>query len=515
MDYSKMTDAQLEALAAGKPPAAPAQSGAKLDYASMSDAELEAIAAGAAPKITAMQAARIGAEDGATFGTRGFLAGVGGGIGRGLGALTGGAGISGAIDSAKKGFTEEREAAKQEKANALADQPGAMIGGNIAGGLVTLPFAAGKGLAAAIKMGAAQGAVTGAGSALSEAESLEEAAAMTAGGAALGGAFGAAGKGLAAGAKGVKNTAARLAYRTLGPNARDASKSLAKGEVEKIGTQLLKDKIIGWVPKSYKKIGDAVEARAKVVGEALGKTKDEIEALAQREGLIPPGTKLPGVNPLKVAMKAYESVRVNPKLPGADKTNARFAAWTREFFAKNQDLSSFKDAEALKTALNDTIKWDRLPGTDIPIAEEFARALSKALRSESEEVAEELAGFGGKALVGKFKGQKQAYGALKTAEEIVAKKEARTLANQLATPAYSGLGATVGLLSSDDPETRIENAFIGAGVGAGSKFLRTGGVQLAAKGMNSLSNLLKLAPKAAAPAAQAGILNLIRPKQEQ
>lgn len=490
----------------------------------MSDAQLEALAAGKPAKTSAGKAALIGAEDAATFGTRGFLAGVGGGIGEAAGVLAGTAGsgipfgerLSAAGDAFKTGFSGEREAAKQEKAKAYEDQPLAATGGSLGGALITAPFlGAGKGLAALVKAGVAQGAASGAGTALSEADSLKEAGGMTIGGAAIGGAFGAAGHGLAKAAKGVKNTAARLAYRALGPNARDASKSLAKGEVEKIGTQLLKDKVIGWIPKSYKNIGNAVEARAQVVGEALGKTKDEIEALAQREGLIASRGDLPGVNPLKVAMKAYESVRVDPRLPGADLKNARFAKWTREFFAKNADLSSFKDAEALKTALNDTIKWDRLPGTDIPIAEEFARALSKTLRSEAEETAEKIAGFGGKELVGKFKGQKQAYGALKTAEEIVNKKEARTLANQLATPAYSGLGATIGLLSSDDPETRFKNAAIGAGVGAGSKFLRTGGVQLAAKGMNSLSNLLKLAPKAAAPAARAGILNLVSPKQEQ
>lgn len=454
----------------------------------------------AEPKMSASEAALIGAEDAATFGARGFVGGVGQAIGKGAGTFAGLSDLDlmerlgASVDAAKQGFSEGRAQSKAEKDKAFEDQLGASIGGEVVGSVLTAPVAAGRGLLGALKLGA----LGGAGTALSEADSLKEAAAMTAGGAATGGAVYGAGKALGAAAKGLKNFSGKQAFRALGPGARDARKALGTGKVIQMGNELVDEGVIGLIPRDYETIASRVSDKTSKAGAALGESIDVLDSLIKDKGLYKNG-----VRPEQVVTSALEKVRVPQQVPGAQKTNKLFASLGKEFTNANKAPMGLKEAEELKRVIGDQVNWNRLPGADIPPKEQFFRSLYTSLKDAGEETATKAAGLADDATSSAFKGAKKKFGLLKTAEGIVTDKTARDLANRLISPSdylTGGLGAIAGAGSGNDLESRIKNAAIGGSLGLVNRYARTRGPQIAAKGSDILS---KLAARGAANAGRA------------
>lgn len=157
-----------------------------------------------ADKMPKSQAAQIGLERGVSFGFRPAIKGAAAGLGSFIGNIEQrkkGEGLSSlvkrSLQAVPAAYQEGRQEALSEEALASKDRPGYMLGGDIAGNVLTAPLVPIKGLRGALALGAAQGT----GRAVSEAESLKEAGQKIAEGAAYGGAgFGIA-KGLERGAK--------------------------------------------------------------------------------------------------------------------------------------------------------------------------------------------------------------------------------------------------------------------------------------------------------------------------
>lgn len=158
------------------------------------------------------EAAFIGLQKGASFGTRPTVAGVG----AGLGALVGNLGMDvkgeGLVEKLKRSgssfgpaFSEARSSSIAEQQKAEMDRPGASLAGNIGGAVLTLPLTAVNTLKGAVGLGAA----TGAGAAIGESESVGDAATKVGTGAL----FGAAGYGAA---KGLSKAAGYAANKLSG-----------------------------------------------------------------------------------------------------------------------------------------------------------------------------------------------------------------------------------------------------------------------------------------------------------
>lgn len=135
--------------------------------------------AAAEPETSAGDAALIGVQKGASFGTRPAISGAGAAVGSFIGRM--GANVPGegllerlkaSASMAGEAFSEQRENAITEQAKASIDQPGASIGGELAGAVLTAPFTAVRGLKGAALLGAAAGA----GQAIGESNDIGDAA---------------------------------------------------------------------------------------------------------------------------------------------------------------------------------------------------------------------------------------------------------------------------------------------------------------------------------------------------
>lgn len=138
-----------------------------------------------APKqpIDQFQAARVGVEEGLTFGTRPFIAGLAGAAGAGFSKLAEeGKSIPESFGAAIGAFKEARQEAIEEEEEATKEFPGTTTAGKVAGTIATAPFIAAKGIVGAAKIGA----LAGTGEAIGRAESIGEAGEKIATGATLG-----------------------------------------------------------------------------------------------------------------------------------------------------------------------------------------------------------------------------------------------------------------------------------------------------------------------------------------
>lgn len=190
-DFSKMSDAELEAIASGKP--------AKQDFSKMSDADLEAIASGKTPgqpsygeDLTTL------VQKHGSLGMGPFAAGVGGGLGKSIGTLQrGDIGFADRLkalpEAFQSGFGEARQENLAKEQGASERHPGLDLGVGLGSAVLTAPLMAVKGLQGATAMGrigsaARVGGILGGTHALGHAESTGEALKDIGTGAAMGGA---------------------------------------------------------------------------------------------------------------------------------------------------------------------------------------------------------------------------------------------------------------------------------------------------------------------------------------
>lgn len=170
---------------------------------------------------------------------------------------------------------------------------------------------------------------------------------------------------------------------------------------------------------------------------------------------------------------------------------------------------SFKDLRAAKKKVQGTdgqdglINWNRLPSADIPIEEQFHRALATELRSGEEQGADaiEKSYYGDKS--NQFQTLKDKFGNLATAKQITGNKADAQRANQILGLKDSIYGGTLGTLGGlvghqSDRPGRYDNAILGAGLGAvgalGNKVARDYGSQISATALNNLSKLAAKSP---------------------
>lgn len=474
------TDEELAQIA-GIAPAAPGD-----EY---SDEELQKIASGAADEGSAIEAFAQGVGQSVPV-LGSYIPQLGAAAGKGMAEiydLVKGTDVSGAMGS----VSDQAKIAEAEMQKISEQSPVASVAGRVAGTLGSGFGMAGALRSAGVKaasgflpnaiqsgvIGGVEGALTNPG----EGEGLQVAdraknAALSAGLSFLLG--GAAGK-LAGGAKGA---AEKQAFKALGPYAREARQAFAKGKVNEIGRELLDEGVISNMPKTYGKLAETLEDAASKKGASLGKIVDQLDEFAK-------GNNQRAVAAKDIGERLKAKLIKDTSLPGVGSENEMHAGLIDEFVAKTGNLS-LKGAEELKRKIGDLIKWDRLPGADIPPKETFYRAVYRELAETAEKGAEQVDKLASGASSTRFKDAKSAFGNLKEAANIVAKRDAKEFANRLISPSdyiTGGLGAAAGFGSGEGIEDRLKRATIGASLGLGNKALRTFGPQVAAKQLDTLS----------------------------
>lgn len=239
------------------------------------------------PDVSAGRALRVGIEKGATLGARPFVAGVGGALGAGVGALQRGADIGEAAGEAKEAFFEARKQAREEEEKVSKQRPGVALASEIAGSGLTLPFTAVRGLTGAAKLGAAAGTAQ----ALSKAEELKDIPAEIAKGAAIGvateGALKGVGKGLKkaaeselfkAGKEKVKQSVIKTASAISGVPKNEVKTLVEQGDKVAKVIERSKGDLTGEADALRSKLSKNIQNTRKKASSAIGKVVDSPEA---------------------------------------------------------------------------------------------------------------------------------------------------------------------------------------------------------------------------------------------
>lgn len=329
----------------------------------------------------------------------------------------------------------------------------------------------------------------------------------------------------------MKDKAEKLAFRALGPFKRQVNQN--RDEINAVGREALDSGIVRWKPGSAATIEERAQDATEASGKALGDLTDKLISM---EGQASSS----GMSRKQIAEKLKEKLlSENPAgIPGIDKRNQTFGGMIEEFrqdpmikkIAASQGISyqdaeklalrsgykpkplSFSDLRKAKMAVQGTekqdglINWNRLKNADIPIDEQFHRALAGQLREgeESGAAAIERAFGGGK--TGELERLKTQFGHRKTAASISGNRADSQRANMLlglrdAVLASGGAAAGAGALGGaageflDGHEGALKGAKIGAAIGGlGSKIARDYGAQMSSKTADALSRLFQKSP---------------------
>lgn len=274
------------------------------------------------------EALRVGAEEGATFGARPLLSGVGEAIGQGAGVLANTQGLplsqrlSAAMQAGREGFTEGRSGGLAEQQALQESNPVASTIGNAGGMLLTAPLTTIRGLkgatagAKAVK-GLAEagkaGAMLGIGRAAGEANSPEEAAKIAAT---------ETGLGLAGGAVGI--VASKIPG--LGVKALSLASGKSEEQIARLPKQL-RDGILKAMDEAgandiavnlQNKIAASAQGIKKFFGEKLGTARNGIEELVESKS-VAKAYEETTLNPLKKQYKEHPSMENADKLENAQK----------------------------------------------------------------------------------------------------------------------------------------------------------------------------------------------------
>lgn len=156
------------------------------------------------------------------------------------------------------------------------------------------------------------------------------------------------------------------------------------------------------------------------------------------------------------------------------------------------DAISLKEGRAIKGGLKKKIKWDRIPGTDIPINEQVNRALYSELAQSENDLAGTIAerGVPGAA---DFVKEKQRYGNLDVAKQVSQLRADKNFANRLVSPSDYGVGALGAVLSPHGDV--LTKAATGIASGAFNKLLRLYGNQAVSSAANSTGAMIIKSPQ--------------------
>lgn len=324
----------------------------------------------------------------------------------------------------------------------------------------------------------------------------------------------------------MKTKANQLAFRALGPFKRQANQN--RDQIEEIGREALDSGVVRWAPGSAATIEQRAEDAASTTGKQLGDLTDELSKLES-------GATSSGMTRKQVADNLRKKLMTeNPaSIPGIAQKNAHFEGMVQDFekdpiiraLSEKNDISygeamkfamkngykpkplSFSDLRQAKMAVQGTegkdglINWNRLKNADIPIDEQFHRALASELRSGEEAGADaiEKAYYGQSS--NRIKNLKDQFGNRSKAAQIAGNKADAQRANQILGlkdaiygSAGASLGGTIGY-EMDGYEGAKTGASLGGAIGAiGNKLARDYGAQVSAKSIDSLSKLMAKSP---------------------
>jgi hypothetical protein len=296
----------------------------------------------------------------------------------------------------------------------------------------------------------------------------------------------------------LKDFAETQAFRALGPFKRQAAQNA--DNVNQIGRTALDEGVIRARPTDSEGLADrAAEAKA-AKGKELGGITDE---LAAQEGQATQS----GMPRKAIADKLRERLLQPSEIPAVNERNDKMSQWIDEFEKGGDPNLTFQKLRDLKGQVGGVegkpglIKWDRLPNADVPLEEQFHRALYTELKNGEEAGAQALdQAYNGENST-RFQDAKQEYGDLKKAQKIAQNRANSDRANRMigltdtiAGGAGMGVGAYIGDKVGGHEGAKV-GAAIGGGVGAmGNKLGRTYGNQVMAVGSDALSNLIAKSP---------------------
>lgn len=252
------------------------------------------------------RAAKVFSERGATFGARPTVLGLGAGAGSIVGNLQEGRGLVDSLKEGKKDFKEARGTAIREQDALEKANPWTAAGSDFAGGLLYAPLTGAKTIFDAVKLGL----VSGAGTAIGEAESAGGAAAHTLAGGVLGGVIPGAIKGGQKIYEGGKTLAAKVFPTRAALKLAHATTNVPESDIYKYATEAdeinkLYKEFAGNVPEAVDELRKTFEKKLKetkrplqdAIENALSTVKEKsdvstvIDALKEAQGKLHPIAK--------------------------------------------------------------------------------------------------------------------------------------------------------------------------------------------------------------------------------
>jgi len=507
MDYSKLSDEELEKIASGS---------SEPDYASMTDEELEALAgSSSSPKqggflsgaLDAGKAALRSAGDAALFG---YSPQINAAIEPVVSAMFGGDVADAKLRAQgfkveNPDYTQRRDAFSSDLAKMAEESPIASTLGGIAGAVAIPGAATTKGIA---KL------------APSLVKAAQTSAKARAGLAALGGGVGglainpgdaegeldplqieerlkSAGFGTLAGLGGsyiaeklpkvtaaLKKFSKERAVKALEPMKRDLE-ALAKargGSTDRVGETLLKEKVIGNMPVSREELLRRVSEKTEQSGANIG-------SLVESMG------KLPGAESAVSRSQVASNLRDRLLTPlkgivGTEDQVAKLDDLITRFESQGDEALSLLDAEKLKRVYQDLVKYDRKINAAQPVVEKFQEGLARQLRGQVEESGEVLAKKANNpGLASAFKAEKERFADLKSSEGILEKAQINEQARRFISPSDYGVGAA-GAVAQAAAGGGLGGMATGAAFGGVNKLARQYGSQIAAKQSDNLARVL-------------------------
>jgi len=413
------------------------------------------------------------------------------------------------IQQPKDTYLSDRDANLKRLQQQAKDYPYASGAGSIAGALATaIPTTALAPINAASRMGrivqaAKGGALLGALSNPGDKEGevdisqLGDRARNALSGAGLAAGGQGAIEGLSAAAKAFTNLPKSLqaraeerAFKASGAMLRDYRKAAGQDKIKELGRLMLDEGMI----KPGMSVSDIADAAAQLEekrGSQLGKI---LEDLSNQEA----ASGGPQVTRDQIADGIRKRLIGDAEIPSVIKNNKYFESLANDLQNKGAKDLSISELQKLKEAVGKQINWKRLPDADIPMEEQFNRALFGELKGALEDRAAQLAKDAGRS---DYVLAKKGYEGAKTIGKIASDQTLRQNANRFFSPSdylTTATGAIAGAATGDDLESKLKNAAIGASLGIANKAMRTYGTPLVSVGLDKAGTLLAKTPLSAA-----------------
>lgn len=290
---------------------------------------------------------------------------------------------------------------------------------------------------------------------------------------------------------GLGDMAEKRAFKALGPYQRDVLKNADR--INSIGRTVLDEGILsgGW-----EKTAEAAEKAKTTTGKELGDLMEDINnKVIKMAGNDVPAFK--GQTQSKFGLdknailESLQKDLITDDVYGNKSTTKLFKNMMKDFSDNSLDYIGITDADKLKRGFDKLIKWDRIPGTDIPDKEVYFRTIRNKLRQGIEDATDAAAQSVGGPTKDALIALKQKYGNLDEAYKIASKRSQKEFANRMVSKSdyTAGLGAgAMAAATGHSPEQMVERGLTGFLVGAlGNKAARYFGNEATGKALNQLS----------------------------